>query len=246
MNTGIGDAINLAWKLAWVAQGRAPDSLLDSYEAERLPFARRLVATTDKAFSIATAEGRLADIIHTQLAPIVIPAALSRGLVRDFLFRTVAQITLNYRGGPLSAGKVGDVHGGDRLPWAPRRWIRRPRRSTSRRSPGRCWSTARRASALVAWCRDHGVPLRVFEYDPERTPLASARIVHARSTCCGRTPMSRWWTPAPTRQRWRAISPSAPNPTDANFALEFQSLAATAGTGPPVRHCFGQDLSAEK
>jgi 2-polyprenyl-6-methoxyphenol hydroxylase-like FAD-dependent oxidoreductase len=45
MNTGIGDAINLAWKLAAVLGGRAPDSLLDSYEAERIGFARRLVAT---------------------------------------------------------------------------------------------------------------------------------------------------------------------------------------------------------
>src|SRR5262249_15612293 len=35
MNTGIGDAINLAWKLATVLAGRAPDKLLDSYEAER-------------------------------------------------------------------------------------------------------------------------------------------------------------------------------------------------------------------
>jgi hypothetical protein len=33
--------------------------------------------------------------------------------------RTVSQITLNYRGGPLSAGSAGQVHGGDRLPWVP-------------------------------------------------------------------------------------------------------------------------------
>src|SRR5262249_22914318 len=48
MNTGIGDAINLAWKLAAVLAGRAPDRVLDSYEAERIGFARRLVATTDR------------------------------------------------------------------------------------------------------------------------------------------------------------------------------------------------------
>lgn len=40
MNTGIGDAINLAWKLAHVLQGRAPDALLDSYADERMRFAR--------------------------------------------------------------------------------------------------------------------------------------------------------------------------------------------------------------
>ncbi len=42
MNTGIGDAINLAWKLAAVLRGHAPDRLLGSYEAERIGFARRL------------------------------------------------------------------------------------------------------------------------------------------------------------------------------------------------------------
>jgi 2-polyprenyl-6-methoxyphenol hydroxylase-like FAD-dependent oxidoreductase len=58
MNTGIGDAINLAWKVAAVLTEHAPDRLLDSYEAERIGFARRLVATTDRVFSFATAEGR--------------------------------------------------------------------------------------------------------------------------------------------------------------------------------------------
>ena len=42
MNTGIGDAINLAWKLEAVLTGRAPDNLLDTYETERIGFARRL------------------------------------------------------------------------------------------------------------------------------------------------------------------------------------------------------------
>src|SRR5262249_12574145 len=73
MNTGIGDAINLAWKLATVLEDRAPETLLDSYEAERIAFARRLVATTDRVFTIAAAEGRLADVIRTRLVPIVIP-----------------------------------------------------------------------------------------------------------------------------------------------------------------------------
>lgn len=40
-NTAIEDAINLGWKLAAVLQGQAPQGLLDSYERERLPAARR-------------------------------------------------------------------------------------------------------------------------------------------------------------------------------------------------------------
>jgi 2-polyprenyl-6-methoxyphenol hydroxylase-like FAD-dependent oxidoreductase len=55
---GIADAVNLAWKLAAVLRGRAPAALLDSYEPERIAFARRLVATTDRVFTAATSPGR--------------------------------------------------------------------------------------------------------------------------------------------------------------------------------------------
>ena len=119
MNTGIGDAINLAWKLAAVLSGRASGKLLDSYEAERIGFARRLVATTDRVFSFATADGRIADILRTRLAPLLLSTVMQFETAREFMFRTVSQITLNYRGGPLSSGAAGDVYGGDRLPWAP-------------------------------------------------------------------------------------------------------------------------------
>src|SRR5260221_719759 len=60
MNTGIGDAVNLAWKIADVVRGRADPSLLDSYDPERIGFARRLVATTDQAFKAVTSDGAIA------------------------------------------------------------------------------------------------------------------------------------------------------------------------------------------
>jgi hypothetical protein len=49
MNTGIQDAYNLAWKLALVVQRNAPERLLDSYEAERLPVGADVVARTRAA-----------------------------------------------------------------------------------------------------------------------------------------------------------------------------------------------------
>lgn len=49
MNTGIQDAYNLAWKLALVLNGAAPDRLLDSYEAERRPVGADVVARTRAA-----------------------------------------------------------------------------------------------------------------------------------------------------------------------------------------------------
>ncbi len=46
MNTGIQDAVNLGWKLAIAVRGRGGEPLLDSYDAERLPIIRRLIAST--------------------------------------------------------------------------------------------------------------------------------------------------------------------------------------------------------
>jgi hypothetical protein len=46
LNTGVQDAVNLGWKLAQVVKGRAPESLLDSYHAERHPVAARVLRTT--------------------------------------------------------------------------------------------------------------------------------------------------------------------------------------------------------
>ncbi|MGX5694235.1 FAD-dependent monooxygenase [Dermacoccus abyssi] len=46
MNVSIQDAVNLGWKLAAVCQGRAPETLLDTYQAERLPVAQELLRNT--------------------------------------------------------------------------------------------------------------------------------------------------------------------------------------------------------
>jgi FAD binding domain-containing protein len=117
MNTGIGDAVNLAWKLAAVLHGRANASLLDSYEPERITFARRLVATTDRAFTGVTNPGAIARRVRLDIVPLLIPPLFALTTVRRFMFRTVSQTAVNYRGSSLSEGRAGTVHGGDRLPW---------------------------------------------------------------------------------------------------------------------------------
>jgi 2-polyprenyl-6-methoxyphenol hydroxylase-like FAD-dependent oxidoreductase len=173
MNTGIGDAINLAWKLSFVVAGRAPDSLLDSYEAERIAFARRLVATTDRVFSFATAEGHLADLLRTRIAPLVIPRVAAFEGVREWLFRTVSQITLNYRDGPLSDGVAGEVHGGDRLPWAPVEGTDNFSSLAAMAWQVHVYGAA--SGKLAAWCRDHDVALQQFAWRPEYEAAGLAR-----------------------------------------------------------------------
>jgi hypothetical protein len=173
MNTGIGDAVNLAWKLQSVLTGRAPDALLDSYESERMKFARRLVATTDKAFTFATADGRIADVLRTRIAPVVMPRLLGFDFAREYLFRTVSQIMLNYRDGPLSSGNAGHVHGGDRLPWAGGAG---GDNFTPLGDP--VWQIHVYGSVrpdLATWCADHQLPLHRFDWSPEHETAGLAR-----------------------------------------------------------------------
>jgi 2-polyprenyl-6-methoxyphenol hydroxylase-like FAD-dependent oxidoreductase len=116
MNTGIGDAVNLAWKLATVLHGAARVSLLDTYELERIGFARRLVATTDRVFTLVTKQGVVARWVRS-FVPLIAPWVYRPAPVRRFLFRILSQIGVNYRNSPLSVGTAGRVRGGDRLPW---------------------------------------------------------------------------------------------------------------------------------
>jgi 3-(3-hydroxy-phenyl)propionate hydroxylase len=46
LNTGVQDAVNLGWKLAQVVKARSPESLLDTYHAERHPVAARVLRNT--------------------------------------------------------------------------------------------------------------------------------------------------------------------------------------------------------
>jgi len=173
MNTGIGDAINLAWKLAAVVSGRASEALLDSYETERISFARRLVATTDRVFTFATAEGRVADILRTRVAPVLFPFAVNFEAVREFLFRTVSQVMLNYRNGPLSRGVAGHVHGGDRLPWVPLDGV-----DNFKPLARMDWQVHVYGSPdgeLSAWCTAHDLPLHSFPWREEHQAAGLAR-----------------------------------------------------------------------
>src|SRR5262245_28841347 len=113
MNTGVGDAVNFAWKLAAVLHRRADDRILDSYEPERMAFARRLVATTDQAFTGVTSSTVSARALRLHVVPFVLPALFALRTVRRVAFRTVSQTAINYRGSLLSEGRTPGVHGGD-------------------------------------------------------------------------------------------------------------------------------------
>jgi 2-polyprenyl-6-methoxyphenol hydroxylase-like FAD-dependent oxidoreductase len=121
MNTGLQDAYNLGWKLALVVQGRADARLLDSYEEERLPIARRLLETTDRAFRVVVSDGRLAGVLRTQVLARVAAFAMRRAPIQRLAFRVVSQIGIHYRTSTLSktldAMSAEAPRAGDRFPW---------------------------------------------------------------------------------------------------------------------------------
>jgi 2-polyprenyl-6-methoxyphenol hydroxylase-like FAD-dependent oxidoreductase len=165
MNTGIGDAINLAWKLAAVLKSQAGDALLDTYETERIGFARRLVETTDRVFTLATSDSHLANIMRTRIAPALLPLLTRLEAAREFMFHTVSQTVLNYRGSALSAGTAGEVHGGDRLPWAPTAHGDNFAPLSAPVWQVHIYGTAN--AGLAQACARLGLPLHIFPWDPK-------------------------------------------------------------------------------
>ena len=190
MNTGIGDAINLAWKLKAVLAGQAPDAILDTYETERRAFAQKLVSTTDKGFTLATAEGRVADFIRTRIFPIVVPTLFRFEAAREYMYSAVSQISVNYRDSALSKGEVGHVRGGDRLPWAP---VADADNFDTLRIIGwqlHVYGTC--SPDLSNWCSN---TIFAFAFFRGTRPTKDQDSQEMRSTCFGQIPISHWqWT----------------------------------------------------
>jgi len=121
MNTGLQDAYNLGWKLALVVDGRADEALLDTYEEERIPVARRLLNSTDRAFRLVVSDSRLAGLLRTVVIARIAAFAMSMKRIQSIAFRTISQTGIQYRESSLSRsldGLPGDApRAGDRFPW---------------------------------------------------------------------------------------------------------------------------------
>jgi len=86
------DAFNLAWKLATVVSGDAGDTLLDTYEAERIPVADSVITFTNRLTKAGTLSG-VPRQIRDMLVRIVshVPAA------RRAIAENVEEVTVSYK-----------------------------------------------------------------------------------------------------------------------------------------------------
>ena len=107
MNTGLQDAYNLGWKLALVVSGGADAALLDSYEAERIPVARRLLSTTDRMFSLVVSDTRLAGLFRTRVLAKVMALAMRLERIQKLAFLTISQTGIRYPNSPSVGNAAG-------------------------------------------------------------------------------------------------------------------------------------------
>jgi hypothetical protein len=119
MNTGLQDAHNLSWKLAMVLKGWAHPCLLQTYEQERLPYVKSLVASSRQMFGTLTSRSWLQRLIRLRLLPRLFPLLFRFKKFRRNIFRTLAHTGNKYINSDLTINRIMQslpVKAGERFP----------------------------------------------------------------------------------------------------------------------------------
>jgi 2-polyprenyl-6-methoxyphenol hydroxylase-like FAD-dependent oxidoreductase len=96
MNTGLQDAANLAWKLAAVIKGEAPEQLLDTYNAERWPVGQKILHFSDRIFSVAISFGAFLSAVRNVALLLAAKVVLANNCGRRRLFNFASQLNIHY------------------------------------------------------------------------------------------------------------------------------------------------------
>lgn len=111
MLTGVGDAENLAWKLALVVRGTADEALVDTYEAERRPLATEVLRGTSAATKLNIANNPIGRFLRDR----VVVSLFNLPRIQRWATYTTSQLWVSYRKGPLG-GRGRKPRLGDRVP----------------------------------------------------------------------------------------------------------------------------------
>lgn len=113
MNTGMQDAINLAWKLALVYHSKSNESLLDSYETERRPVAQNVLNKSSKLTHLMVTDNKFVTTVRDTIMPLL----SSFGGIQNHMVNELGETSVHYRSSPLNAGEnTSHVHPGDLCP----------------------------------------------------------------------------------------------------------------------------------
>jgi len=100
MNTGLHDVWNLAWKLDLFLRGSGSETLLDSYEVERLPVIRSVIHTTDTLTRIMGTPNKFAQVLRDAFIPMVSRLAP----FQHAFVQRLSELGIGYRGSPIVEG----------------------------------------------------------------------------------------------------------------------------------------------
>ena len=106
LNTGVQDAVNLGWKLAQVVKGTSPESLLDTYHAERHPVAARVLQTTMAQTALTRSDARV-DALRDTMSEL-----LSTDEPRKRIAAMISGLDIHYdlgAGHPLLGRRIPDL-----------------------------------------------------------------------------------------------------------------------------------------
>jgi len=172
MNTGIMDAINLAWKLASVIKQSSmtedlKNQLLDSYESERRSFALSVVGATDHGFTILTNSGIFSHILRNWIIPYLAPIATRFQSTRTEIFRRGSQLICSYRGSPVNQPQIKGavIQPGDRIPW-----VKTETSDNFSTLNGISWKMhvyGQQPHDLAAWCQKRNIELAIIDWEPK-------------------------------------------------------------------------------
>lgn len=121
LNSAVQGAAALGWRLALVAGGEATPQLLDSYESERRPVARRILLLTATAARLA----RTRSMLVAALRDVALPRMLARPGIQRSVASELSELTTGAQGGILGRGffrQPGGAATGDRAPHAEAIW----------------------------------------------------------------------------------------------------------------------------
>jgi 4,5-epoxidase len=232
MLTGLGDAENLAWKLALVVDGAAGEHLLDTYEAERRPLAADVLRGTSAVTRVDVASSAVGRFLRDQ----VLVRVFRLGPVQRWTTWTTSQLWVSYRRGPLGAA----------VPWA-----RRPRPGDRvadlplRRADGsatRLHAELRGSWALVLPTTDHALTPTADgapeppgpDAAPGQGPLAAlgrhVTILHRPGAVSGPVSGPVLHRPAPAPYRPGADAGAAPRRSGAEAGAVSGRPGAGTGT----------------
>ncbi|MCY1349457.1 6-methylpretetramide 4-monooxygenase [compost metagenome] len=113
-NSGVQDAENLAWKLAYVLQGHAADSLLDTYASEREYAADENLLNSTRATDFITPKSAVSRVFRDAVLTLSKRHAFARGLVNSGRLSVPAVL----HGSPLNTGDADDGYAGNMVPGA--------------------------------------------------------------------------------------------------------------------------------